>query len=73
MLHGLPDIVFFLFVPIALDQMIELVRHFTLCHEVTDPIWQGNDFVVCDAAKAPFSAAPEWAHTLYGFSPAVIA
>ncbi|MEM7188935.1 MAG: ABC transporter permease subunit [Pseudomonadota bacterium] len=73
MVRGVPDIVFFLFVPIALDQMIELVRHVTLCPEVTEPIWQGNDFVVCDAAKAPLSTAPEWAHTLYGFTLAVIA
>ncbi|MEM1300591.1 MAG: ABC transporter permease, partial [Pseudomonadota bacterium] len=50
MVRGIPDIVFFLFVPIALDQLIEYIRHKTLCPEVTAPIWQGNDFVVCAAA-----------------------
>lgn len=73
MVRGVPDIVFFLFVPIALDQVIELTRHVVLCPEVTDPIWQGNDFVVCDAAKAPLSTAPEWVHDTYGFTLAVIA
>ncbi len=73
MVRGIPDIVFFLFVPIALDQAIEYVRHKTLCPEVTDPIWQGNDFVVCAAAKAPLSTAAPWIHDLYGFTLAVIA
>lgn len=73
MVRGVPDIVFFLFVPIALDQVIELTRHVVLCPEVTDPIWQGNDFVVCDAAKAPLSSAPQWVHQTYGFALAVIA
>ena len=73
MVRGVPDIVFFLFVPIALDQMIELTRHVVLCPDVTEPIWQGNDFVVCDAAKAPLSSAPEWIHQTYGFALAVIA
>ncbi len=73
MVRGIPDIVFFLFVPIALDQAIEYVRHKTLCPEVTDPIWQGNDFVVCAAAKAPLSTAASWVHDLYGFALAVIA
>lgn len=73
MVRGVPDIVFFLFVPIALDQTIELVRHVVLCPDVTEPIWQGSDFVVCAAAKAPLSSAPEWIHQTYGFSLAVIA
>ncbi len=73
MVRGIPDIVFFLFVPIALDQGIEYLRHKTLCPEVTGPIYQGNDFVVCAAAKAPLSTADAWVHDVYGFALAVIA
>lgn len=73
MVRGIPDIVFFLFVPIALDQFIEYIRHKVLCPEVTDPIWQGNDFVVCAAAKAPLSSASAWVHDTYGFFLAIIA
>jgi polar amino acid transport system permease protein len=73
MVRGVPDIVFFLFVPIALDQAIEYLRHQALCPEVTAPIWQGNDFVVCAAAKAPLSTAASWVHDVYGFALAVIA
>ncbi|MEM1163927.1 MAG: ABC transporter permease subunit [Pseudomonadota bacterium] len=73
MIRGVPDIVFFLFVPIALDQGIEYLRHVTLCPEVTEPVWRGNDFVVCDIAKAPLKSAEEWVHDTYGFILAVIA
>ena len=51
MVRGVPDIVFFLFMPIALDQIFEYLRHKILCPEVTEPIRQGNDFVVCKIAK----------------------
>lgn len=73
MVRGVPDIVFFMFVPIALDQVFEMIRHKVLCSDVTDPIWQGNDFVVCDIAKLPLNAAPQWQHDAYGFILAVIA
>lgn len=73
MVRGVPDIVFFMFVPIALDQLFEMIRHKTLCSEVTDPIWQGSDFVVCDIAKLPLNAAPQWQHDAYGFILAVLA
>ncbi len=73
MVRGVPDIVFFMFVPIALDQVFEVMRHKVLCSDVTDPIWQGNDFVVCDIAKLPLNAAPQWQHDAYGFILAVIA
>nr|WP_246525494.1 ABC transporter permease subunit [Thalassovita aquimarina] len=69
--RGVPDIAFFLFFVIAFDQAIEWVRHKTLCPDWTDPIRQGNDFVVCDAAKAPLSTAAQWVHEVYGFSLAV--
>ena len=73
MVRGIPDVIFFLFFPIALDQGIEYLRHKALCPEVTDAIWQGNDFVVCAAAKAPLNTAPQWVHEVYGFVLAVIA
>ena len=73
MVRGIPEIIFFLFVPIALDQMVEFVRHRIKCPEITDPIYQGADFVVCTAAKMPLGNSPIWAHDLWGFTLAVIA
>jgi polar amino acid transport system permease protein len=73
MVRGIPDIVFFLFVPIALDQGIEWLRHQLLCPGVDEPIWRGNDFVVCAAAKMPVSTAAPWVHDAYGFGLALIA
>ena len=67
MVRGIPDIVFFLFMPIAIDQLLETVRHKILCPEVVEPIRRGNDFVVCTAAKLPLGAADQWVHELYGF------
>ena len=73
MVRGIPDIVFFLFVPIALDQGIEFLRHKVKCPDHEGSVWVGNDFVVCDAAKAPLSTADQWIHDVYGFTLAVIA
>lgn len=73
MVRGIPDIVFFLFVPLALDQIIEATRHYALCPEWTEPIYRGREFVVCDAAKTPSSAAEQWVHDAYGFALALIA
>ena len=73
MVRGVPDIVFFLFVPLALDQMLEAGRHFWMCPDWTDPIYSGNEFRVCDAAKLPLASAPEWIHDAYGFTLALIA
>lgn len=73
MVRGVPDIVFFMFVPIAMDQGLEYLRHRVLCPEVTGPVFQGNDFIVCTAAKLPLSASPQWVHETYGFFLAVIA
>lgn len=69
--RGVPDIAFFLFFVIALDQAIEWLRHKALCPDWTDPIRQGNDFVVCNAAKMPLGNAPQWVHETYGFFLAV--
>lgn len=73
MVRGVPDIVFFLFVPIALDQVLEYARHRVLCPEVTDPVYRGNDFVVCAIAKLPLNSAPQWTHEIYGFALAIVA
>ena len=68
MVRGVPDIVFFLFFVIALDQGFEYLRHKVKCPDWTDPIRQGSDFIVCDAAKLPLSTAPQIWHEVYGFS-----
>lgn len=73
MVRGVPDIAFFLFVPIALDQFVELVRHKVKCPDVLEPIYQGNDFVVCTAAKMPLSASPQWLHQAWGLTLAITA
>lgn len=70
--RGVPDIAYFLFFVIALDQGLEWVRHQALCPEWDKPIRQGNDFVVCQAAKLPLNSAPQWVHETYGFFLAVI-
>ncbi|NCQ25637.1 MAG: ABC transporter permease [Rhodobacteraceae bacterium CG17_big_fil_post_rev_8_21_14_2_50_63_15] len=70
--RGVPDIAFFLFFVIAIDQAFEWVRHKALCPDWDQPIRQGNDFVVCQAAKLPLGTAPQWVHETYGFSLAVL-
>lgn len=72
MVRGIPDIIFFLFVPIALDQGFEWVRHKILC-DSDQPVRQGNDFVVCAAAKLPLNNAAPWVHDVYGLFLAIIA
>ena len=70
--RGVPDIVFFLFFVIALDQGIEFVRHKVKCPDWDMDVWQGNDFIVCDAAKMPLSTSAQWIHEVHGFSLAVL-
>ncbi|WP_299779129.1 ABC transporter permease [uncultured Roseobacter sp.] len=70
--RGVPDIAFFLFFVIALDQAVEYLRHKVLCPDWEAPIRQGNDFVVCQAAKMPLGNAPQWVHESYGFGLAVV-
>ncbi|MBJ3761226.1 ABC transporter permease subunit [Maribius pontilimi] len=65
--RGVPDIAFFLFFVIALDQGLEYLRHQVLCPGWDQPIRQGSDFVVCQAAKLPLGTAPQWQHEVYGF------
>lgn len=70
--RGVPDIAFFLFFVIALDQAFEWMRHQVKCPDWPDAIRQGNDFVVCAAAKLPLSSSPQWLHETYGFLLAVL-
>lgn len=70
--RGVPDIAFFLFFVIALDQGFEWLRHQALCPDWDQPIRQGNDFIVCAQAKLPLSSAPQWQHEIYGFVLAVL-
>jgi polar amino acid transport system permease protein len=71
LVRGVPDIAFFLFFVIALDQIIEYVRHRAICPDWPEPVRQGSDFVVCQAAKMPLGNAPQWVHESYGFAIAV--
>lgn len=71
MVRGVPDIVFFLFFVIALDQAIEYLRHNVKCPDWTAPIRQGADFIVCPAAKMPLTTSPQIWHEVYGFALAV--
>ncbi|MGR3466387.1 MAG: ABC transporter permease [Shimia sp.] len=69
--RGVPDIAFFLFFVIALDQGFEYLRHVVLCPDWSEPIRQGNDFRVCPQAKLPLTTAPQWVHEVYGFATAI--
>jgi polar amino acid transport system permease protein len=70
--RGVPDIAFFLFFVIALDQFFEYIRHSVKCPDWDQPIRQGNDFIVCEAAKLPLSSSPQVWHEIYGFLLAVL-
>lgn len=70
--RGVPDIAFFLFFVIALDQFFEWIRHRVKCPDWPEPVRQGNDFVVCAEAKLPLGNAAQWVHETYGFMLAVL-
>jgi len=72
MVRGVPDIVFFLFFVIALDQGIEWTMHQVLCPDWTEPIRQGSEFRVCPAAKVPSADASAFWYQVDGFVRAVI-
>jgi len=69
--RGVPDIAFFLFFVIALDQFLEWLRHEWKCPDWEGSVWRGSDFVVCAEAKLPLSTAAGWVHDVYGFAVAV--
>lgn len=72
MVRGVPDIVFFLFFVIALDQAIEWSVHQIRCPDWPNEIRQGSQFVVCPEAKVPLSSTPQIWHQVYGFALAVV-
>jgi polar amino acid transport system permease protein len=72
MVRGIPDVVFFLFFVIALDQGLEWMLHQARCPDWTDPIRQGLEFRVCPEAKIPSGDAAQFWHRLYGFGLAAV-
>jgi polar amino acid transport system permease protein len=68
--RGVPDIIFFLFFVIALDQGIEYLKSLAVCDDHAWP-WQGLEFRVCQAAKVPLGASSAFWHQAYGFALAV--
>lgn len=71
MVRGVPDIVFFLFFVIALDQGIEYIKNLMVCEDGAWP-WQGLEFRVCQEAKVPLATSDAFWHDAYGFTLAVV-
>lgn len=69
--RGVPDIIFFLFFVIALDQGIEWLKHQVVCPDWTEPVRQGLEFRVCPQAKVPLGSSPAIVHQAYSFALAV--
>lgn len=72
MVRGVPDIVFFLFFVISLDQGFEFVKSRFVCEDLAASVYQGLEFHVCDAAKVPLADASPFAYQAYGFFLAVV-
>jgi polar amino acid transport system permease protein len=70
MVRGVPDIIYFLFFVIALDQGIEFVKNLFVCPGAPWP-WQGLEFRVCQEAKVPLGSSAAIWHQAYGFALAV--
>jgi len=71
MVRGVPDIVYFMFFVIALDQGIEYTKSLMVCDGGEWP-WQGLEFHVCKAAKVPLASSSPFWHEAYGFMLAVV-
>lgn len=71
MVRGIPDIIFFLFFVIALDQGIEYIKSLAVCEGGEWP-WQGLEFRVCQEAKVPLGKSSAIWHQAYGFGLAVV-
>lgn len=71
MVRGVPDIIFFLFFVIALDQAIEYSKSLVVCDSHEWP-WQGLEFRVCPEAKVPLAKSSAFWHQAYGFMLAVV-
>ena len=72
MVRGVPDIVYFMFFVIALDQGFEYVKSRFVCEDLSAPVFQGLEFHVCNAAKVPLATASPFAYQAYGFFLAVV-
>jgi polar amino acid transport system permease protein len=70
MVRGVPDIIYFLFFVIALDQGIEFIKNLFVCDGGAWP-WQGLEFRVCQEAKVPLGSSSAFWHQAYGFGLAV--
>ena len=72
MVRGIPDIVYFMFFVIALDQGIEYIKSRFVCENTGESVFQGLEFHVCAAAKVPLATASPFTFQAYGFALAVI-
>ena len=72
MVRGIPEIIFFLFFVIALDQAIEWSKHQIVCPDWSEPIRKGLEFRVCPEAKVPLSSSSAIWFQVYGFFLAVV-
>ncbi|MFC3179656.1 ABC transporter permease [Cypionkella sinensis] len=72
MVRGVPDIVYFLFFVIALDQGIEYLNFLRVCPDTSLPVFRGMEFHVCPEAKVPLATASAFVNQAYGFGLAVI-
>jgi polar amino acid transport system permease protein len=70
MVRGVPDIVFFLFFVIALDQGLEWLRHQALCPDWTEPDPRGRELPSARGEAAAQRAAV-WSTSVYNFALAV--
>ena len=72
MVRGIPDIIFFLFFVIALDQAIEYLKNLAVCPAGSPWPWRGLEFRVCPEAKVPLSSSSAVWFQIYGFFLAVV-
>ena len=72
MVRGIPEIIFFLFFIIALDQSLEWIKHQIVCPDWSEPIRQGANFIVCPEAKIPLGSSAQAWHEAYNFTLAVV-
>jgi polar amino acid transport system permease protein len=71
MVRGIPDIIFFMFFVIALDQGIEYLKSLAVCPAGSAWPWQGLEFRVCAEAKVPLATSSPLMFQMYGFFLAV--
>ena len=72
MVRGVPDIIYFMFFVIALDQLFEWLKFLAVCPSGSPSPWQGLEFRVCADAKIPLATSSALWHQLYGLFLAII-